>query len=60
MGYELYESAAAPGTFVTLETWTGQPALDEHMQTPHLAAAFAAAGDHLAGAPAIHPLTKVV
>ncbi|WP_295693896.1 putative quinol monooxygenase [Lapillicoccus sp.] len=57
--YELFESQATPGTFVTVEEWTSQAALDAHMASPHIAAAFAAAGDAMAGAPAIHPLTAV-
>lgn len=57
--YELFESAAAPGTFFTVESWSGKEALDAHMKTDHVAAAFAAAGDHVAAAPAIHPLTPV-
>lgn len=55
--YELFESAATPGTFVTIEEWTDQAALDAHMASPHIAATFATAGDHLASAPDIHPLT---
>lgn len=58
-GYELFESAAEPGTFFTIETWADQSHLDAHMGTPHVAAAFAIAGDHVAAAPAIHPLTPV-
>ncbi|GAA1477449.1 putative quinol monooxygenase [Nocardioides aestuarii] len=56
LSYDLYESAAAPGTFVTVERWTGQDALDGHMQTPHIAAALAAAEGKLSGEIAIHPL----
>lgn len=56
VAYDLYESAAAAGTFITVERWRAQADLDAHMSTPHVAAAFAAAGDHLAEAPAIHPL----
>lgn len=59
LGYVLSESAAAPGTFVTVETWRGQADMDAHMQTPHVAQAFAAAGQALAAAPAIHPLMPV-
>ncbi|PUA79288.1 putative quinol monooxygenase [Nocardioides currus] len=59
LAYHLFESAAAPGVFVTVERWTDQAALDAHMQSPHVAAAFAAAGDALAGDVAIHPLTPV-
>ena len=59
LSYDLFESAAAPGTFVTVERWTDQAALDAHLGAPHVAAAFAAAGDHLAGEVAVHPLTPV-
>ncbi|WP_027502752.1 putative quinol monooxygenase [Rhodococcus sp. UNC363MFTsu5.1] len=59
LGYELYESSAAPGTFVTVEVWTGQEALQAHMATPHLQAALGTFGSHLAGAPQIHPLTPI-
>jgi len=59
VSYDLYESAAAPGTFVTLERWTDQTALDAHMGMPHVAAAFAAAGEALSGEVAINPLTPI-
>lgn len=56
VAYDVFESAAAPGTFVTVERWVDQAAMDAHMQTPHVAAAFAAADGSLAGEVAIHPL----
>ncbi len=59
LAYELFESASAPGTFVTLERWTDQAALDSHMTMPHVAAAFAAADGALSGEVAIHPLQPV-
>lgn len=59
VSYTLFESEAEPGTFVTIEVWTSQDALDTHMQTPHLQAALAEFGAHLAAAPAIHPLRPV-
>ncbi|MCW2819157.1 MAG: antibiotic biosynthesis monooxygenase [Marmoricola sp.] len=59
VAYELFESAAAPGTFVTIETWESQDDLDAHMQTPDIATALAAAEGHLAGDIAIHPLRPV-
>lgn len=59
LAYDLYASAAAPGTFVTVERWRDQADLDAHLSTPHLAAAFAAAGAHLAGEVAIHPLVPI-
>lgn len=57
--YELFASAAAPGTFVFVERWRSQEDVDAHLQTPHVSQAFAAAGDALAEAPAIHPLVPV-
>lgn len=54
--YELFESAAAPGVFVTIESWNGQDDLNAHLQSAHVAEAFAAAGQHLQGDPRIHPL----
>ena len=60
MVYELFQSAADPTVFVTVETWREQSDLDAHQQTPHLKQAFATAGEHLAGPPAIHPLNPVV
>lgn len=57
--YALTESLAAPGTFVTVETWVDQAALDTHLQTPHIAAALSAVGDKLASPPAIHPLRAI-
>ena len=57
--YYLTVSAADPTVFVTVERWRSQENLDAHMRTPHIAAAFAAAGEHLAAPPAIHPLQPV-
>lgn len=59
LAYDLYESAAEPGVFVTVERWTDQAALDAHLRSPHLAAALAAADGALSGGVAIHPLTPV-
>ncbi len=56
LSYDLYESAAAPGTFITTELWRSQADLDAHLQTAHIAQAMSVAADHLAGAPQIHPL----
>src|SRR5689334_20726130 len=59
VSYDLYESGSAPGTFVTAEAWDSQDDLDAHLQTDDVAAAFAAAGEHLAGEVQIHPLQPV-
>jgi len=55
VSYELFSSAASPQTFITVERWKSQADLDAHMQTPHIAGALAAAGEHLAEI-GIHPL----
>lgn len=60
MSYELFESAAATGTFVTVESWRDQDDLDAHLQTAHVARAFEVAGPPLAGEVAIHPLAPVI
>jgi quinol monooxygenase YgiN len=57
--YRLLESAAAPGTFVTIESWSSQEDVDAHMQTPDIATALGAAEGHLGGDIAIHPLRPV-
>lgn len=57
--YDLFESGAAAGVFVTVEEWTDQAALDAHMKTPHIAEAFSVLGGALAGEVGIHPLVPV-
>jgi len=59
LSYDLYESASTPDTFVTVEPWTDQAALEAHLGTPHVATAFAAADGHLSGEVAVHPLVPV-
>lgn len=59
LSYDLYVSQADPATFITVERWRSQDDLDGHLGTPHIATAFEVAGDHLAAAPAIHPLSAV-
>jgi quinol monooxygenase YgiN len=59
LAYELFESGAVPGVFVTQERWRGQGDLDAHLQTTHVAQAFASAGEALASAPGIHPLVPL-
>lgn len=56
LAYEVYASAAAPGTYVTVEEWVDQASLDAHMTQPHVATAFEVAGPALTGQVAIHPL----
>ena len=59
LAYELYESATAPGTFLTVESWRDDADLDAHLASPHVAATLAAAGDALAEPPAIHRLRHI-
>ncbi|WP_216822880.1 putative quinol monooxygenase [Aeromicrobium sp. A1-2] len=60
LAYDLSESTAAPGTFVTIEQWSDPSDLDSHMQTPHIQSALAVLGTELSAPPAIHPLTPLV
>lgn len=59
LAYDAYESQAAPGVFVTVETWREQADLDAHMQTAHIATALGALEGKGAGDIAIHPLAPV-
>jgi quinol monooxygenase YgiN len=59
LDYQLYESAVAPGTFITTERWRAQADLDAHLGTEHLQTALAQTADHLAEPPGIHPLTPI-
>jgi quinol monooxygenase YgiN len=59
ISYDLYESAATPGTFFMVEIWRGQSDIDAHFGTPHMQTALAVAGEHLDGPPQIHQLTPV-
>ena len=52
-GCELYSLHQTGDTFVFIEQWADQDALDTHMTAPSLATLFGAIGDHLAGAPDI-------
>lgn len=57
--FKLYESAMAPGTFVTVETWESQEDHDVHMQSKDIADALAASEGHVVGDIIIHPLRPV-
>ena len=58
-GYALYVSAVDPTVFITMERWASHDDLNAHMGTAHIAAALQTATDHLAAAPAIHPLVPI-
>jgi len=57
--YEVYRQEQAPHIFQTVEHWRTKADADVHMTTAHVAAAFAAAGPLLAGAPEILAYTRV-
>src|SRR4051794_22200449 len=57
--YDVFESATAPGTFVTVEAWRSQADLDAHFGTPHIAAAFEMLGPVIAGDIGLHPLKAI-
>lgn len=59
LAYDLYESGAVPGYFVTIERWVSQADLDAHLSAPATAAALASAAGKLAGEVSIHPLRPV-
>jgi quinol monooxygenase YgiN len=59
IAYELSESAAEPGTFLTVEEWADRAALAAHGESEHVRHALATVGDALAVPPAIHPLKPV-
>ena len=57
--YEVYYQERAPHVFQTVEHWRDKADADVHMATPHVGAAFAAAGPLLAGAPEIVAYTRL-
>jgi quinol monooxygenase YgiN len=57
--YILHEDIKTKGNFYVFEAYTDQAAVDSHMASPHLAAAFAAAGPLLGGAPSIVPTVVI-
>lgn len=59
LSYELAESLASPGTFVTTEEWSDPSDLDAHLATEHVQTALATVGEQLAAPPAIHPLRPI-
>jgi quinol monooxygenase YgiN len=56
LGYEVFESTSAPGTFVTIESWRSVDDMNAHMSTPHVAEAFGVLGPLLAGELGLHTL----
>ena len=58
-GCQLYSLHQSGETFVFVEQWADQDALNAHMAAPAFATFAAAIGDHLAGAPDIRILEPV-
>jgi len=57
--YQLHEDPAKPGSFYVFEAYKNQAAVDSHMGSPHLAAAFAKAGPLLGAPPSIVPTKQI-
>jgi quinol monooxygenase YgiN len=53
--YILHEDPKNLGNFYVFEAYKDQAAVDAHMASPHLAAAFAKAGPLVSGPPSITP-----
>jgi quinol monooxygenase YgiN len=58
-GCQLYSLHQSGETFVFVEQWADPDALKTHSTAPAITTLFAAAGDHLAGAPDIKMLEPV-
>lgn len=56
LSYDLYESLAVPGTFVTVELWRSQQDLDAHLASPHVEQALTDYAEQMTGPVAVHPL----
>jgi quinol monooxygenase YgiN len=59
LAYDLFVSASAPETFITIERWASQEDIDAHMASPHIAKVVTVAGEHFDGFPAIHTLRSL-
>lgn len=60
ISYDLSESLAAPGTFITIEVWSDPSDLDKHLATPHIQNALTVLGTELAVPAGIHPLKPLI
>ena len=54
--YSLQRGLQETNVFVTVEKWTSEQALEQHLQSAHVQAVLAQAGDLLAEPPHIIPL----
>jgi quinol monooxygenase YgiN len=53
LSYDLFRSAEAPASFVSIESWSGPPAISAHMRQPHVQSAIAGLADLVAAPPTI-------
>jgi len=58
-GYRVFRCADDAALFMTFEQWTDIDAEAAHMDSAHIAAAFAAAGPLLAAPPDIHRFDEI-
>ncbi len=56
LSYDLYESLATPGTFITVELWRSKEDLDAHLGSAHVQKALTDFAGQLSGEVAVHPL----
>ena len=59
IGYSVYQDSANRAEFTTVEEWQSDAAVDAHMTTPHVQAAFAKAASLLARPPDIRKYSKI-
>lgn len=57
--YELFQSTDEPTRFQTVERWADAAAVQTHLASDHIQAAFAAAGDLLGAEPVIQSFERV-
>jgi len=57
--YEVFKSRSQASTYIVMEKYKDQAALDAHRTTPHMAAAGPKLGATLDGRPTIELLDKV-
>jgi quinol monooxygenase YgiN len=60
VSYESFQDEDNPLDFITIEHWVDSAAAEAHMTTPHVAEAFARAGDLLAQPPLIHRFSQII
>jgi len=57
--YDMFKHQSEPGTYVMMERYTDQAAMDAHMSSPHFQALIKKLGNVLAGPPEINVLDAV-